>query len=443
MRHLPSMKVDTLPLAPLAGAALTVIVGTIATQFSSSTTGDALTAVFYVAAIFIFAFSSVPEKVDRNDSGRIAFFDLIRTHSARAWLLLGIVVAIVLNVVACVLVYRSLQDPQVSSVTGPVLWFVSLLVLVAMSTLAPSTDDAPAAWETGRLPTSPRLRWLFLGTITVLIVFAAAARLVGLADIPQGINADEGDRTATAISILRRYDTTSIFASGWFYISNFYFWLLAGVLKILGIGYAQARAFGAVSSFFTFCATVWIAFRHFGTRVAILTGILAAFLAVSLQFARETTEATETALLWTLSIGFLLEAARRSRPWLWICFGLTGGLSIYFYPSGRLWAPLAAAACGYLILWTRGRRRWEIVEGTALAAIAALMAVGPFFANIAITPDQLSQRAQQTSIFSGDNPTRLAYYDPHWNILRLLWAQIEQSLGDLLEGVRRWRLLAD
>jgi hypothetical protein len=414
---------------PVAGAVLAVVLATVAAGFGSTGSGDFLTIVCYLAAIIIFAVTALPDTVQRKDGGTVTPFGFALGHPKRVLVPAGLVLAIMVNVVSYELVYRSLQNPQVSNVTGPVLWLISLLILVAVSALARSSHEPSPTWEAGRLPTAPLLRRLFLGAVAALIILAVAARLIGLAEVPHGINADEGDRTATAISILRGYDTSSIFSSGWFYISNVYFWLLAGVLKVLGIGYAQARAFGAVASIFTFCVTVWIGFRHFGARVAILTGVLGAVLAVSLQFARETTEATQTALLWTLSVAFFLEAARRGRPWLWVASGVTGALSIYFYPSGRLWAVLAAGMCGYMFLWTRGRRRWDIVAGTGLMAIAAAMTVSPFFANIALNPDQLSQRAQQTSIFSGDNPTRLAYYDPHWSTLRLLWAQVEQSLG--------------
>lgn len=429
MRRLQSVRVKDVTLVPLVGAVLAAVLGAIGAGFGSTGSGDFLTIVCYLAAIFIFAATAIPDMAIRRNGRETTPYVLRIGLQKRLVLLAGIILAIIVNIVAYELVYRSMQDPQVSNVTGPVLWFLSLAMLIAVSVAARTSHQTSPEWEAGQLPTSPRLRWLFLGTVAALIVLAAAARLIGLDEVPHGINADEGDRTATAISILRRYDTTSIFASGWYYISNFYFWLLAGVLKVLGIGYAQARAFGALASILTLCVTVWLAFRHFGSRVAILTGVLGAVLAVSLQFARETTEATQTALLWTLSIAFFLEAARRSRPWLWVASGVSGALSIYFYPTGRLWAVLAAGMCGYMFLWTRGARRLDTVTGTGLMAIAAAMTVSPFFANIALNPDQLSQRAQQTSIFSGDNPTRLAYYDPHWSTPRLVWAQVEQSLG--------------
>src|SRR5262249_49625642 len=158
----------------------------------------------------------------------------------------------------------------------------------------------------GSWPQSIHGRRAVLAILAALVVVAGAARLVGLADIPKGINPDEGDQASWAISLLTGEAPRNLFESGWWYISNVSYWLLAGVMKALGVGYAQARALGAVSGWLTFVAVVWIALRHFGLRVAVLTGILGALLGVSLQFARELTVATPTALLWTLSVGFFL-----------------------------------------------------------------------------------------------------------------------------------------
>ena len=91
-------------------------------------------------------------------------------------------------------------------------------------------------------------------------------------------------------------------------------------------------------------------------------------LAVALQFSRETSKSGVTAMLWALSVAFFLEAARTGRAWAWIGAGLAGGFSLYFYPTGRLWAVLAAAYCLYLLAHGLGGRRVAILRGIALAA---------------------------------------------------------------------------
>src|SRR5207248_5874247 len=100
----------------------------------------------------------------------------------------------------------------------PMLWLASLAVLVA-TMIAPRLSAAwPARWAAESWPESRRLRWMLFAALAVLFVLAAAVRLVGLDSVPHGINADEGDRAATAISILHSPDTLNIFSSGWYYI---------------------------------------------------------------------------------------------------------------------------------------------------------------------------------------------------------------------------------
>ncbi len=247
--------------------------------------------------------------------------------------------------------------------------------------------------------------------------------------MPFGINADEGDRAATAIQIIHGTNPEPIFGNGWYWISMVYFTLLADVLRVLGIGFAQARVLGAAAGVLTTAVVTWIGARHFGWRVGLLAGASYAALAVALQFARETTEAGPTALCWALSMACFLEAARGGRTWAWVGAGLAGGCSIYFYPSGRLWALLAAAWCAYLWLHGLGGQRRAIVRGSALAAVAALLAVGPFLLDWAAHPDLLTIRAAETSVFTGDNATRLDYYRAGWSTLQLLGAQLVHAVG--------------
>ena len=269
---------------------------------------------------------------------------------------------------------------------------------------------------------------LFL-TLGALIAAACAARLAGLGVIPNGINPDEGNRGATAIAILTGHATRNVFDSTWYFIPNLFFAGLATVFKVFGIGYVQARVPGAVAGAITVVVTVWIAMRPFGARSAVLTAILAAFLGVSLQFARETTEATPTALLWALSIAFFLEAARHGRLWAWAGAGVAGGLSFYFYPTGRLWAGLALSLCLYFVVRLGSGRRGSVLAGSAATGLAALLTVGPFLASILVHPEQFLGRAHEVSIFYDDNASRLGYYNPHWNTVELLWAQLNHSLA--------------
>jgi hypothetical protein len=55
--------------------------------------------------------------------------------------------------------------------------------------------------------------------------------------------------------------------------------------------------------------------------------------------------------------------------------------------------------------------------------------MSPFFVRVLQDWQVFTIRAQETSIFTGDNPTRLAYYHPEWNVVQLLSEQTVRSVG--------------
>ncbi len=167
--------------------------------------------------------------------------------------------------------------------------------------------------------------------------------------------------------------------------------------------------------------------RHFGWRAGLLTGVILSTLGVALQFSRETSEAGPTATLWALSAAFFLEAARNGKAWAWIGAGIAGGASVYFYPTGRLWAVLAVLFCLYLLL--RGPQRRRVAAGIYLAALAALVIASPFLFHVWQVPNELTIRAHETSIFVKENPLRLTYYRPTWSMRELLIAQFDHAMG--------------
>ena len=198
--------------------------------------------------------------------------------------------------------------------------------------------------------------WMGIAVSAILVV-AALARLLWLDAIPFGVNPDEGDRAAVAIQIVRGTTPAGIFEAGWYYISMLYFHLMALAFKWFGIGYVQARSFTALFGIASVAITIWIGTRHFSWRVALLAGILAATSGVVLQFSRLTTESGPTATLWLLSLALMFEGARGGRILPWTLAGFAGGFSLYFYPTGRVWALLAVLCGGYLLVrWIAARR---------------------------------------------------------------------------------------
>ena len=308
-------------------------------------------------------------------------------------------------------------------------WLVSLAALVAAALAAGRGLDVPERWGTARLPSGRARRLALAATLAALFALGAAARLWRLARVPFGINPDEGDQAALAMQIAGGFNTEGWFRFGWYHLSMVYFKLLAAVMSVAGLDVAGARLFGALCGVATLAVVAVLAVRHFGWRAGLLAAALLAGLGGAIQFSRVTTVAGPTQTLWALSALGFLEAARRGRAWAWGLAGMAGGLSIFFYPTGRLWCLLAIPFSIAVFLRTPRGERVRTAGGVAFAALAACVSAGPFLVAAVKAPGEFTVRAQETTIFIKENTERLAYVRPEWGIPRILVAQLEHGLG--------------
>ncbi|MBX7214536.1 MAG: glycosyltransferase family 39 protein [Thermoflexales bacterium] len=385
-----------------------------------------LTIPLYVAGILIFALTATrrfefPGLRARNAQKPSDAQPLITTR----W-----VVLIVLFILAALATRQGVQHlmKSINEPEGARFWFLAVGLLVLAGVLLGDLGTHAPRWGEQALPRHPGARRLVAYALLAVLVLAIGARVLWLDRIPLGINPDEGDRAGTAILLANGTLKSGIFDSGWYFISNMYFSMMAVFLRAFGYGFAQARLFTALFGIAATLVVGWIGIRNFGWRVGLAAAALYAALGVALQFARETSEAGQTAALWAISMALFLEAARRGRILAWIGAGAVGAYSIYFYPTGRLWAVLAAAWCLYLLIRQRGVRL-AVLRGAALAAITALIVVAPFFVNVAARPQEFTLRAQQTTIFEPENLGRLPYYDKTWSTPRLLVEQTVRTFG--------------
>ncbi len=328
------------------------------------------------------------------------------------------------SIVWCLRLYAHGRDVAAE---GP--WIAAILLMAAAGFLGGELTAIAPRWDAAPPLESRTRRGLFALAVVLILCLAAATRLPALDRIPFGINADEGDRAAVSLSILRSHDVTPLFGVGWYHISIVYFRLLAAVMRVAGATVAGARTFGALCGIATVGLVLALGVKHFGRRAGLLAGLLVASFGPALQFSRETTEASPTATLWTASALLFLEAARGGRAWAWILSGLAGGFSLYFYPTGRLWSVLAILFVIALLVTSPRGTRAKILSGALLAAVAALVIGAPFLYRAYVNPDWFVVRARETSIFVSSNLTRLAYVHRDWSTPRLLLAQLERSIG--------------
>ena len=211
-----------------------------------------------------------------------------------------LIVAMVLAIGTNVVMLSRLRRGN-ESATTVTLWLSSVAVLLLAGILGGKSTAWTPRWSTPSWPRTRRSRASLVLILILLLAVTALSRFLELDRVPYGINADEGDRAAVAIQIVRGQNTASVFGTGWYHLSMVYFKLLALVMRFCGLNFAGARVFGAICGLLTVAILTWTGIRHFGWRAGLLTGAIFSTLGVALQFSRETTEAGPTATLWTLS----------------------------------------------------------------------------------------------------------------------------------------------
>ena len=132
------------------------------------------------------------------------------------WVILG--AGIGLAILLDVMTFFMLRD-DLKSELGKWLWLISLAVIMATGIALHKRHSWPARWSGNGWPQVLSGRVVVIVAIVVIALAAIAARFLALDTVPLGINADEGDRAATAIQILRQTNTESVFGNGWYQIA--------------------------------------------------------------------------------------------------------------------------------------------------------------------------------------------------------------------------------
>jgi hypothetical protein len=336
--------------------------------------------------------------------------------SRRAYLLigLGVVASIVVAGFNVVRLRREIADPL-----GPALWIASMLLLLAYSAF-------PRVGWLPRWPSTPGSNLTSRLLVAALLALTAATRLPALADLPAGLNADEGDRAASAFDVLSGQASASWFDSGWYYINGVYFRLLALTMHLFGPDLGGGRMLSALTGMGFVAVVAWFGCRNFGWRVGLVATAFAGGMGITLEHSRFLSEAAPTALLWAISIGAFLEGARTGRAWAWALAGIAGGLSLYFYPSARLWA--VGAALTVVVLWLHQRDR-RMLLGFGIATVATFVAAAPFLVHLSTHQEETSNRYLQTTVLDPNNQSRLEYLTPPEPLPELVALQVERTLG--------------
>jgi hypothetical protein len=246
------------------------------------------------------------------------------------------------------------------SVVGSLGWVASLVLLLAAAVGVgrgrSEASGSPLAAEQGleaqdvedrtalKLP-----RRLEIAILLGIVVLGLAFRLYRLGDVTAGMNVDEGGFGQVARSILDG-DRVSPFAIWWISQENFSFWAIALAMQVFGTDLFGLRMFSVLAGTLMIVPTYLLTRLWFGTRAAIIAGVLVAVMEVSVHTSRLALNNIPIPLCLATGLYFLFRGLRSRRPLDFVLAGYALMLSLYFYYAGRLTPLLLAAVLGYLFL---------------------------------------------------------------------------------------------
>ena len=200
---------------------------------------------------------------------------------------------------------------------------------------------------------------------------------------------------------------------------------MAGTLRLFGDGIVGLRMFAALGG----VVTVFLVYRTgrllWGPRAGLLAGTLFAVQPVALQFGRfATNSGLKERCGPPASISFSGPCGSAGLGDASLA-GIFFGLSLYFYPSGKLVLLLVPAIVAYLVL-VRWRRIRDLAPALAALLLAFFMTIPPYaVSSLKDGWESFTARYQQRAIFAAPNrPEAFSAvhlrYDPAWRDESLL-----------------------
>lgn len=267
-----------------------------------------------------------------------------------------------------------------------------------------SLGVAVAAWEhPGRTPperaAAHKKRWLEPAAVGVLFVVALAVRLVGLGRVPHGLWFDEAENGLVALGLAKAHALHAVFISQATEMGAIYFYVLGGVLRVLGDTIFALRVLPAIAGALIVPTLYVLASRLYGRRVAVTSAVLVAFSAWNITFSRfglasMATVALDVAVFACVVLGF-----RSGRLGWYAAGGALLGLGLQGYYVARL-VPLVLLAVLVHMAIGDWRRVWALRSGIAIFAAAAAIAFVPMAVFAVQKPNEFNSRISSVSIFS-------------------------------------------
>ncbi|MBN1953668.1 MAG: glycosyltransferase family 39 protein [Anaerolineae bacterium] len=236
----------------------------------------------------------------------------------------------------------------------------------------------------------------FLWGMVVLLLAAAALRLVAFDALPPGLYHDEAYHGLDALDILAGR------LALYFPANNgrepLFIYCVAAAVGLLGQSPFALRIAAVPVGILTVAATAAMGRALFSRRVGLLAASVLAVTLWHVHLSRVGFRAVLLPLAIALFVTAAARAGRSGRRAHWFLAGALYGLSFYTYTAARF-TPLALLACGAYLWLGRARFRFSLRNGQ-WAVVAALLVLAPLVAYTALHPDVVLGRLGQVWLFS-------------------------------------------
>jgi hypothetical protein len=180
-------------------------------------------------------------------------------YSTRTYTILAVVFISFSMALTWLIVQKLLPDYRTLWQGTPLLWLVSMILVVSGAWLlgavgqeSPRAATASTLWSDSR-----RNRWLEAAAVVLILALAIFLRTYRFTSIPPGIYVDETNGALDALRILEG-DSVSPFGTGWYGTPNGYIYYMAGIIKVLGANWTSLKLISLIPALLTVLAIYFL-----------------------------------------------------------------------------------------------------------------------------------------------------------------------------------------
>jgi 4-amino-4-deoxy-L-arabinose transferase-like glycosyltransferase len=264
----------------------------------------------------------------------------------------------------------------------------------------------------------------------LVLLVAAALRMVAFAEVPPGLYRDEAYHGLDALDLLRGN------LSMYFPANNgrepLFIYLVTASVRLFGRSPFALRLPAFFVGLVTVAATAAMGRALFSRRVGLVSAAVLAVTLWHVHLSRVGFRAVLLPMLIALAVWQAVLAIRRRRVFHYVAAGVLYGLSFYTYTAARFTVVALAAFAVSVLLTRRAVFSTQLTRGLALAALAGMVTVLPLAVYTILRPDVALGRLGQVSVF---NPA--IHHGQFW---LTLGQHVLRTLGMFfVRGDRIWR----